>query len=116
MVATQDLAGFLVECLTAPVGVELPQGPGQTVVLPQEHSVQRCQANVLINTEITCAQPADGEMVVRKLLEMKHAMKGRRAIEEYGKQYIREKKAARKKCVNNYPPQNRVLPQQWYHW
>ena len=50
MVATQDLAGFLVECLTAPVGVELPQGPGQTVVLPQEHSVQRCQANVLIKT------------------------------------------------------------------
>lgn len=54
MDGAQDLPGFLVQHVGAPVGIELLQLSDQPVVLSQEECVQRDHPQVLVSSGITC--------------------------------------------------------------
>lgn len=57
----QDLAGFLVQGVRAPVGVELLQLSDQPVVLTQEECVQRDHPQVFVCSGITCTIDVSNE-------------------------------------------------------
>lgn len=58
MDGTQDLAGFLVQRVGAPVRVEPPQLFDQPVVLSQEERVQCDHPQVLVGSGIPCPRNA----------------------------------------------------------
>ena len=49
-----DLPGLLIEPLVIPVGVEVRQFPGQSVVLTDPDGVESGQAWLLVRTGVTC--------------------------------------------------------------
>lgn len=56
MDGSEDLAGFLIEGVGAPVGVEQVQLLDQPVVLPQEERVQRDQSQMFVGSRIACQE------------------------------------------------------------
>lgn len=53
VLGNKDLPGFLVEDFVVPVGVEVSEGGGQTVVFSQHDDLQNCQLGVLVTSDVT---------------------------------------------------------------
>lgn len=52
-VSAHDLAGFLVDGLAVPVGVQSLQLTSQTIVLAHKQRVKGCQGNVFVHADVT---------------------------------------------------------------